>query len=71
MRTHLIDYDLLAGKQYGDLSQPAERERLAEDFNTFLRDRAERVLYAASILADGGTPSLEARWADKGKTVGV
>lgn len=71
MRTHLIDYDLLAGKQYGDLSQFAERERLAQDFNTFLKDRAQRILEAASTLADGDTPSLESQWADKGETVGL
>lgn len=69
MRTHLIDYDLLAGKQYGDLAQSVERERLAADFNAFLRDRAERVVNAASTLAEGGTPSLEALWADKPQTV--
>ena len=69
MRTHLIDYDLLAGKHYDDLSKSAERERLGADFNAFLRDRAERVLDAASILAEGGKPSLEALWADKPQTV--
>lgn len=71
MRTHLIDYDLLSGKQYGDLSEPAERERLASDFNAFLRDRAERVLDTALKLAEGGAPSLEAEWADKAEHVGV
>ena len=71
MRTHLIDYNLLAGKQYGDLSQPTERERLAAEFNAFLRDRAERVHDAASALADGDTPSLEALWADKAESAGV
>ena len=71
MRTHLIDYDLLAGKQYGDLSQSAERERLTADFNAFLRDRAERVLDAASALTEGDTPSLEALWADKTESAGV
>lgn len=71
MRTHLIDYDLLAGKQYGDLSEPAERQRLESDFDAFLPDRAKRVLGAGRVLAEGGTPSLEAQWSEKAESTGV
>ena len=65
MRTHLIDYDMLAGKHYGDLSEPAEAEQLRQDFDAFLRDRAERVAAAVEALSGGGNPHLHALWTDK------
>jgi len=65
MRTHLIDYDLLAKKHYEDLSSPAEVEKLRADYFAFLRDRAQRVRKAVDQLVMGATPSLDSLWGDK------
>ncbi|MCP1675689.1 hypothetical protein J2T57_002839 [Natronocella acetinitrilica] len=62
MKTHLIDYDLLAKAEFGDLQQQAERERLQQDYNAFLRDRARRVAWVVEYLAEGLHPDLHKLW---------
>lgn len=62
MKTHLIDYDLLAKGEYGDLEQPEARERLKQDFERFLDDRAGRVAQVVECLAVGQQPDLHQLW---------
>ncbi|WP_458526189.1 GmrSD restriction endonuclease domain-containing protein [Onishia taeanensis] len=62
MKTHLIDYDLLAKGDYGDLQQPQARERLKQDFERFLDDRAGRVAQVVECLAAGQQPDLHQLW---------
>jgi hypothetical protein len=38
------------------------KQKLASDFNEFLRDRAELVVAAMTCLAEGNEPSLHALW---------
>lgn len=62
LKSHLISYDLLSKAHYAGLEGAALQERLAKDFNAFLRDRAERVFEAMTALADGKAPTLPALW---------
>lgn len=62
MKTHLIDYDLLAKGGYGDLQQPEARARLKQDFERFLDDRAGRVARVVECLAAGQQPDLHQLW---------
>ncbi len=62
MKTHLIDYDLLAKGGYGDLEQSEARERLKQDFERFLDDRAGRVAQVVERLAAGRQPDLHQLW---------
>lgn len=63
LRSHLISYDLLAKAHYAGLEGEALKQKLSEDFNSFLRDRAGLVVAAMKQLTAGNSPSLEGLWA--------
>ena len=63
LRSHLISYELLSNAHYGQLEGIELRQRLAEDFNGFLRDRAKLVVGAMNALAEGRSPTLDGLWA--------
>jgi len=63
LRSHLIPYDLLAKAHYAGLEGEALEQKLSEDFNGFLRDRARLVVAAMTQLTEGNSPSLEGLWA--------
>lgn len=62
LRSHLIDYDLLAKDEYKGLAGDALKTKLQGDFDAFLRDRAERVFTAMQALVAGDAPTLDAIW---------
>ncbi len=62
MKTHLINYDLLAKGGYGDLEQLEAREKLKKDFECFLDDRADRVAQVIECLTAGRQPNLHQVW---------
>lgn len=62
LRSHLISYDLLAQATYGGMTGDGLAAALRRDYTAFLRDRGARILAAASFLAEGLQPSLEAVW---------
>lgn len=62
LRSHLISFDLLSKAHYANLDGASFKQRLTEDFNGFLRDRAELVVAAMSSLTAGNSPTLEALW---------
>lgn len=62
MKTHLIDYELMAKGGYGDLQQPGAHDRLKKDFERFLDDRAGRVAKVVECLAAGQQPDLYQLW---------
>ena len=67
LKSHLISFDLLSKANYASLEGSILRQKLAQDFNKFLRDRATLVFAAMSALAEGESPSLDAIWtADPG-----
>ena len=63
LKSHLISYDLLSKAHYADIDGAAFKQKLADDFNRFLRDRANLVVAAMSELATGNSPTLDALWA--------
>ncbi|SFI32990.1 hypothetical protein SAMN05216206_1900 [Pseudomonas guineae] len=62
LKSHLISYDRLTSAHYADLEGDAFKQKLANDFNEFLRDRANLVVAAMSALTEGNNPSLDALW---------
>ncbi|MBR1240290.1 DUF262 domain-containing protein [Bradyrhizobium sp. AUGA SZCCT0274] len=62
LKSHLISFDLLSKAHYADLEGTALKEKLAQDFEDFLRDRARLVVAAMESLAAGANPSIEALW---------
>ena len=62
LKSHLISFDLLSKAHYDSLEGSILQQKLAEDFNNFLRDRATLVVAAMSALAEGNSPSLDALW---------
>lgn len=62
LKSHLISFDLLSKAHYADLEGAALKEKLAKDFDEFLRDRARLVVAAMESLAAGANPSIEALW---------
>ena len=63
LKSHLIAFELLSKGGYAALEGSALAQRLSEDFNAFLRDRAKLVETAMSTLADGGSLTLDGLWA--------
>jgi hypothetical protein len=62
LKSHLISFDLLSKAHYANLDGASLKQKLAEDFNGFLRDRAKLVVAAMDSLTAGNSPSLEALW---------
>jgi hypothetical protein len=62
LMSHLISYDLLSKAHYAGMAGEELKQKLASDFNEFLRDRAELVVAAMTCLAEGNEPSLHALW---------
>ncbi|MDI9846727.1 DUF262 domain-containing protein [Rhodoblastus sp. 17X3] len=62
LKSHLISFKLLSEAHYAGLHGEALRDKLAKDFDAFLRDRAGRIIAAMELLATGGSPSIEALW---------
>ncbi len=62
LKSHLISFDLLSKAHYAKLDGPSLKQKLAEDFNGFLRDRAKLVVAAMTSLTAGNTPALETLW---------
>jgi hypothetical protein len=62
LKSHLISFELLSKAHYADLDDAVFKQKLADDFNQFLRDRANLVVAAMSTLTMGNTPTLDALW---------
>ena len=62
LKSHLISFDLLSRAHYAGLDGQVFKQKLAEDFNEFLRDRAKLVVAAMAALTEGNSPSLDALW---------
>lgn len=62
LKSHLISFDLLSKAQYGGSEGAGFKQKLAADFNEFLRDRANLVVAAMASLTDGDNPTLESLW---------
>lgn len=62
LKSHLISFDLLSKAHYANLDGASLKQKLAEDFNSFLRDRAKLVVAAMASLTAGNSPSLETLW---------
>lgn len=63
LRAHLISYDLLSKAHYAGMEGAALKQKLASDFNQFLRDRANLVVAAMASLTEGNNPTLDTLWA--------
>ena len=63
LKSHLISFDLLSNAHYAGLEGAAFKQKLAADFNEFLRDRANLVVAAMTLLTEGSSPALETLWA--------
>lgn len=62
LKSHLISFDLLSKAHYAVMEGSAFKQRLAADFNEFLRDRANLVVTAMTSLTEGNSPVLETLW---------
>lgn len=62
LKSHLISYDLLSKAHYAGMAGTAFKQKLAADFNEFLRDRANLVVAAMTSLTEGNSPALETLW---------
>ena len=62
VKSHLISFDLLSKAHYAGLGGASLKQRLADDFSEFLRDRAKLVVAAMDSLTAGNSPSLDALW---------
>lgn len=62
LKSHLISFDLLSKAHYADLEGAAFNQKLAADFNKFLRDRANLVVAAMNVLSEGNSPTLDGLW---------
>ncbi|MBP6421396.1 MAG: DUF262 domain-containing protein [Propionivibrio sp.] len=62
LKSHLISFDLLSKAHYANLDGASLKQKLVEDFNGFLRDRAKLVVAAMASLTAGNSPSLESLW---------
>lgn len=63
LESHLISYELLSKAHYTAIDGAAFKQKLTDDFNRFLRDRADLVVAAMGELATGNSPTLDALWA--------
>lgn len=62
LESHLISYELLSKAHYAAIDGAAFKQKLTDDFNLFLRDRANLVVAAMGELAAGNSPTLDALW---------
>lgn len=62
LKSHLISFDLLSKAHYAGLDDAAFKKKVADDFNEFLRDRANLVVAAMSALTEGNSPALDTLW---------
>lgn len=62
LKSHLISFDLLSEAHYGDVKGIEFKQKIAANFNEFLRDRANLVVGAMASLTDGNNPTLETLW---------
>lgn len=62
LKSHLISFDLLSKAHYAGMEEAAFKQKLKDDFNLFLRDRANLVVAAMGDLATGNIPTLDALW---------
>jgi hypothetical protein len=62
LKSHLISFELLSKAHYADIDDATFKRKLADDFNEFLRDRANLVVAAMSVLTEGNNPTLDALW---------
>ena len=62
VKSHLISFDMLSKAHYAGLGGASLKQRLADDFSEFLRDRAKLVVAAMDSLTAGNSPSLDALW---------
>jgi hypothetical protein len=63
LKSHLISFDFLSKAHYAEMEGAAFKQKLAADFNEFLRDRANLVVAAMTLLTEGSSPALETLWA--------
>lgn len=71
LRSHLIAFDLLSNAHYANLDEATFKEKVAKDFNEFIRDRAELVIMAMKMLTEGNSPSVAGLWADRDREVAL
>lgn len=62
LKSHLISFDLLSKAHYAKLNGASLKQKLTEDFNGFLRDRAKLVVAAMASLTEGNSPTLDGLW---------
>jgi hypothetical protein len=62
LKSHLISFDLLSKATYATLDGAKFKEKLTDDFNGFIRDRANLVVAAMNLLVEGSSPTLDALW---------
>lgn len=58
LKSHLLSFDLLSKAHYAGMEDAAFKQKLAADFNEFLRDRASLVVAAMKSLTEGDRPSI-------------
>ena len=63
LRSHLIPFDMLTQAHYGQLAGEMLKSKVEQDFNGFLRKRAELVVIAMNALACGDEPTIDSIWA--------
>jgi hypothetical protein len=63
LKSHLISFDLLSKANYASIEGAELKKKLTDDFNEFLRDRANLVVSAMSSLVEGNSPTIDALWA--------
>lgn len=62
LKSHLISFDLLFRANYEGMEGDEFKQKLAADFNNFLRDRANLVVAAMNSLTEGNSLALETLW---------
>lgn len=62
LKTHLISFDRLSDANYASLDSEILKQKLQDDFNSFLRDRANLIFAAMNQLTEGNRPSLDGLW---------
>lgn len=62
LKTHLIDYEILAKAHYGVATDEEFEKRLNSDFSAFLHNRARLVEAAMQQLAEGESTDVTSLW---------
>lgn len=62
LKTHLISYALLSKAHYADMEGESFKQKVAMDFETFLRHRARLISTAMASLANGDSPTIDGIW---------